>query len=346
MPTETLRRMKQFLSHAGYPLAPDADSLVLLARGGSDRSFYRVRTDRGVFVLMTAPAFRHELRTFLDVGAYLAGCAAGVPAIIAHDDEGQLVLLEDVGDDSLYALVRRTGDRGRVLELYRQVLAALARLQMQATPGMHTCNYLKNRTFGYEALRWETDYFMECFVRRYCGLGITDENRLDDELHRLAAAIAAEPRWFMHRDFQSKNIHFKDGRVRIIDFQTATRGLVQYDLASLLKDPYAALAPAERRELLGFYLHELSAVWNRQVEPEAFTAMFHRAGLQRTMQALGAFSFLSMGKGKKEFAEHIPAAIGSLCQSLELSGDYPALQELAGRAASCVRRRCGSPASG
>jgi hypothetical protein len=266
------------------------------------------------------------------VGAYLHGCEAGVPEIIARDDDGQLVLLEDVGDDSLYAILQRTADRGQVMDLYRQVLTALARLQMKATPQMRTCNYLKNRSFGYEALRWETDYFTECFLRGYCGIDIEQESELDDDLHSLAEAVAAEPRYFMHRDFQSKNIHFKDGRVRIIDFQTATCGLLQYDLASLLKDAYAPLSPAERQELLGFYVQELADAWGLVLDADAFTSMFHRAGLQRTMQALGAFAFLSMRKGKSEFVQYIPAGLATLRQALALFPEYPALGELAAMA--------------
>ena len=327
-----MRRIKNFLKNTGYELSPGDEALTLLAQGGSDRKFYRALTDRGAFVVMTAPAFRFEIRAFLDVGAYLNGCGVGVPEIIHHDDEGQLVLLEDVGDESLYALLQRTADRNQVLELYRQVLAALARLQMKATPRMRTCNYLKNRSFGYEALRWETDYFTECFLKGYCGIEIEHESQLDDELQNLAVTIAAEPRYFMHRDFQSKNIHFKDGRVRIIDFQTATCGLLQYDLASLLKDAYAPLSPVERQELIGFYVQELVDTWGLVLDAEAFTTIFHRAGLQRTMQALGAFAFLSMRKGKSEFVQYIPAGLATLRQALALFPEYPALGELAAMA--------------
>ena len=327
------RRIKNFLKNAGYALNPGDEALSLLAQGGSDRKFYRALTDRGSFVVMTAPAFRYEIRAFLDVGAYLHGCNVGVPEIIHHDDEGQLVLIEDVGDESLYALLQDMPDRRQVMGLYRQVLAALARLQMKATEQMRTCNYLKNRSFGYEALRWETDYFTECFLKGYCGIEIEHESELDYELRSLADAIAAEPRYFMHRDFQSKNIHFKDGHVRIIDFQTATCGLLQYDVASLLKDAYAPLEPAERQELVCFYVQELAGTWGLALDADAFISMFHRAGLQRTMQALGAFAFLSMRKGKTEFKQYIPAGLATLCEALAQFPEYPALGDLSALAA-------------
>ena len=153
---------------------------------------------------------------------------------------------------------------------------------------------------------------------------------------RQADHAGRQPRYFMHRDFQSKNIHFLDGKVRIIDFQTATCGLVQYDLASLLKDPYAPLEPDERQELLGFYLKELSETWNRPLDVEPFTTMFHRAGLQRTMQALGAFAFLSMRKGKKKFEAYIPSGIANLREALGKFSEYPALADLTAHAALVI----------
>ena len=89
---------------------------------------------------------------------------------------------------------------------------------------MKACSYLRGRSFGYEAFRWETDYFSECFLKRFCGFTVENDEELDREFHLLADTLSREPRYFMHRDFQSQNIYFKDGRVRYIDFQTATRG--------------------------------------------------------------------------------------------------------------------------
>ncbi len=74
---EHMRRIKNFLKHAGFALRSGDDAFVLLAQGGSDRRFYRALTDRGSFVVMTAPAFRYELRAFLDVGCLSAGLRHG-----------------------------------------------------------------------------------------------------------------------------------------------------------------------------------------------------------------------------------------------------------------------------
>ncbi len=47
--------------------------------------------------------------------------------------------------------------------------------------------------------------------------------------------------YFVHRDFHSRNIMFKRGRVSVIDYQDARVGAITYDLVSLLKDVYVKL---------------------------------------------------------------------------------------------------------
>jgi len=330
-----------FLKSSGYLAGGEAPGVRMLAQGGSDRVFYRVTVAGQSFVVLTASAPRSDIRPFVDVGTFLMQCGIGVPQLLAWDDVRQLVLMEDLGDGSLYSLLGQAKTRREVMACYRNVLSALAELQMRATPRMVGCAFLRHRGFGYEALRWETDYFMECFVRQYCGITDAREEAVEQELHLLAAALEREPRYFMHRDFQSKNIYFKQDRVRIIDFQTATRGLLQYDLASLLKDAYFVLDSAERDELLGFYLDELAATWKVTPDREHFIAAFHRAGLQRNMQALGAFAFLSTHKGKHEFKEYIPAGMAFLREALAGFPEYPALADIVEQAARALEKKRG-----
>src|SRR6202012_3566808 len=80
-----------------------------------------------------------------------------------------------------------------------------------------------------------------------------DRTRLDE----IAVQLAALPRCFVHRDFQSQNIVIKDEAACFIDFQGMRPGLPQYDLASLFYDPYVGLPAAERSALLDYYLSEV-----------------------------------------------------------------------------------------
>jgi len=337
IPADMEKRILSFLDRAGFTVQGSAVDVALLAQGGSDRMFYRVKLRDRAGVVMHDPREKHEIEEYTAVGTFLFKQRIGVPEIIACDRENSLVLMEDLGDVSLYSLLNQGCSRAAVMDYYRSALQFLAEMHIKATPLMHACSAVK--AFGYEDLLWETGYFLERFVEQLCGLSIHGMGEIEDEFHRLAALVERQPRVFMHRDFQSQNIYFKDGRVRVIDFQTARAGPLQYDLASLLKDAYFVLEKDERKALAHFYHETLRGARGMDMDPEACEAAFHLTGLQRNMQALGAFAFLSLEKGKTVFLQYIPAALSYLQEALALFPEFPVLRATVQEAREAVKNR-------
>lgn len=331
--------IRAFLHKNRLTVSFESGQVSLIAGGGSDRQFYRIHMPGTSCVLMVSPLAKQEIAAFIDVGSFLLSAGIGVPEIIDADPDKKMVLLEDLGDDSLNRRVGLAGNPAQMAADYEKVLVFLAEMQIRPASSLAQSRYLKNRSFGYEALRWETDYFMDCFIKQFCGMPDSHEKNLETEFSHLALQLDREPKYFMHRDFQSQNIHFKNNAVRVIDFQTATRGLLQYDLASLLKDAYVEMTPEMRSDLLAFYMAVLRDRWKMEIDPEAFDRTFQLAGLQRNMQALGAFAFLGLRKGKKQFLKHIPAGLRLLQQALMLLPDFPALQDLVAAADERIRSR-------
>src|SRR5206468_7847668 len=107
----------------------------------------------------------------------------------------------------------------------------------------------------------------------------------------------------------------RNGQAYLIDFQGMRPGLPEYDLASLLYDPYVDLANTERTELISYYRE-------RQAETGVvgdgdFDEKLRFCAMQRLMQALGAYGFLGLVKGHDQFLDHIPAAMKSLREITE-----------------------------
>ena len=96
----------------------------------------------------------------------------------------------------------------------------------------------------------------------------------------------------------------------LIDFQGMRPGLGQYDLASLLYDPYVTLTASERESLLA----DAEALYAEAGAPVGsdFREIFDLCALQRLMQALGAYGFLGLVKEQPQFLAHIPPALASL----------------------------------
>jgi len=195
---------------------------------------------------------------------------------------------------------------------YEQVVDHLLALQAVTESARTDCPLAVDRTLDLDQLRWETTYFRECFLQGHLALSGNDLTGLDVEFAALAAVVAKAPLTLMHRDFQSQNILIQGAQVRLVDYQGLRLGPVAYDLASLVWDPYVDLPRKLRQQLVTRF-----AAGCTVAAPETVLAMTVTAGLQRVMQALGAFGFLGHAKGKTEFLGHIPAAMANLCLLLQ-----------------------------
>ncbi len=289
-----------------------------LVEQGSDRSFWRLCAPTGApaatAVLMRTTADDPDLARYLAVGRFLQAEQLGGPRLLAADMERGAVLMEDLGDATLHRLATTTLDP--LGDLYRPVIDLLVDLQTRGTAVLSRCPEAGDRLFDYDTLRWETDYFRQRFLVELCGVPAGETAALDDDCARLARAALGQPVVLMHRDFQSQNILFHDGQVRLVDFQGMRRGPLLYDVVSLLRDPYVDLPAAERGPLLAYYRDRLAARGGPDLDPILLCRMAAVAGLQRIMQALGAFAFLSRVKGKAWYAQWIPSGLRQLNELL------------------------------
>ena len=273
-----------------------------LMTGGSARRFYRVSQGHRTYILICGL----DLVDYLNIQRHLRRRGICVPRVIKVMS-GE-ILIEDLGDHSLYSLMQRTPRNWRVW--YRPVIRELVRMQIlgRKRPPIR-CRY------DDEHMRWEQDYFREHFLKSYCGYRDSDLRSLADDLKRLRLETAKANRpfegFFMHRDFQSQNIIFKNRRPRFIDFQSARIGPLTYDLASLLRDPYVALGPGQEQELQSWYLKILNDR-GLPAEPVLFHHAYELTSIQRIMQALGAFANLGLNKNKPHFLSHIPRGVVQL----------------------------------
>ena len=248
------------------------------------------------------------------IASFLYELGLGAPAVLAQDARRRAIVFEDLGHDTLGGLVASAPDGAAAL--YDRVLDRLADLQTFGTESRHRCPPAWDRAFDREHLRWETDYFRQRFLIELAGVDPTEADTLDEEFEALATACLAQPRTLVHRDFQSQNILVKDGVVRVVDVQGMRWGPIAYDVMALLYDPYVDLAIVDRDALVAAFPARRAARGADPVPEEDWRHMTNAAGLQRLMQALGAFAFLGRVKKRPGFLEHVPAALsllGLLC---------------------------------
>ncbi len=282
-----------------------------IQKGGSDRKFYRIQcSPEQALILVKYDVEREENRHYVTIANFLSEHRVCAPQIYFHDPDEGLIWLEDLGERDLYSyrdeswLVRRA--------FYESAIDQIATLHALPESVCVKMKEILPAQFNSELYLWEQNYFWgNCLGRCFK----TDKAKLAHlaalpTLQEIAERLTSFPRVLVHRDFQSQNIIIRNGQAHLIDFQGMRPGLAEYDLASLLYDPYVDLPETERVELSAYY--RARKLEHGITNDSEFDLKLRLCAMQRLMQALGAYGFLGLVKGHKHFLKHVPAAMNSL----------------------------------
>jgi hypothetical protein len=310
---------KRYLPLDGF----DTIQSIPITGGGSGRTFHRIRfLPQGEnYVVMQYDLDRPDNARFVPVSHYLEDTLhVAVPKLHGFDEEKRLVWLQDLGEIDLWS--QRLQPWPLLEPLYQGTLDEVWKLHAvgeSETP----CELEPPFTEG--LYRWEQEYFYEHFLLHQSRLKPREIEALfeSDEWIMLSQELANLPRHLVHRDFQSRNIMVYDGKVHLIDYQGLRWGRPEYDLASILLDPYVNIGNSHRKNLLQYY-HSTY----RNDSWETFNDIYLKCAAQRLMQALGAYGNLGRNLGKTEFLEFIPTALKRLRQVLSEGHLLPSLQEV------------------
>lgn len=308
--------------------ASEDNGLILIGTGGSDRKYYRDRNGNSTYVLVKYTKEDPDFHRHIEYTKFFRKHNIPVPELFDVNFEEMTAVFEDLGDMSLYSWLKCPRESRQIEAMYRKVMDIVVLIHTNVTRHVSECSYLHERVFDYEHFRWESDYFVERFVKQVKGVDIENISALNEELHRLAQKADSYPKTVIHRDFQSQNIMITRGIPRLIDYQGARIGPSAYDIASMLWDPYFRLDEDMRERLIEYYLEQMK----NKLNENDFLESLSQCRIQRHMQALGAYGFLSMEKGKKYFLKHVTEGLRLLKEDISvLKQEYTVLHELIDR---------------
>ncbi|MDB4392267.1 phosphotransferase [bacterium] len=233
---------------------------------------------------------------------FLKEAGLNIPDVLYDNTRRQVALIEDLGDQDLLSLKDAPFEERK--PYYRSAFEQLDKLLYTRPPK----DFDLQPTFDEPLYRWEQEYFFEHFIETHLG---KDSSALSENpiLQGLAKRIGATAPHMIHRDFQSQNLMLNSGTTYLIDFQGLRMGRQEYDLASLLYDPYMNHSPEDRRKLL--------ELWEEVCEEEPIEPILKDCAAQRLMQALGAFSNIGHNENDKWYLAQIPAAVGFLKEVID-----------------------------
>ena len=291
------------------------ERLEVLPQSGSERRYFRLH-ENGNSIIGTYGANIKENETFIYFSKHFQKknlCAAN---ILAVNDDVTAYLQEDFGDVSLLNILESEGSTDNVYSLFKRSLEALAELQVRGDEELNYNLCLTNTEFGKQAimadLLYFKYYFLDALRRPY------DKQKLIDDFEALSNYLTrTEYKYFMFRDFQSRNILVKcpsdeKASVHFIDYQGGMKGAPQYDVASMLWQARANLTEEWKENLLSDYMDAFENLIQSSLDRNIFRSQYNGYVLIRLLQVLGAYGFRGLFERKAQFLTSIPLALRNL----------------------------------
>lgn len=312
--------------------------VTLLKGEASSRSYHRVGTAPESWVVMVMPPDSlkksDEVSSggpvvelpFINVHRYLNKLGVRVPTILRFDEPAGMMVLEDLGDITFEEGLKTNDRRG----LYRDAVRLLASLRVRAEKEHDRQCLAFTRAFDETLYDWELHHFREWGLEIWSGQKPSDSerNELDSIFKRIAAQLAAAPKGFTHRDYQSRNLMLKQGELVVIDFQDALQGPRQYDLVALLRDSYVELTRDFVDDMLDEYIIAFEQESHERIDVRPFKAFFDLLTVQRKLKDAGRFEFINRVKGNPGFLVSIPASLRYVRAALQVQPDLADLHRI------------------
>jgi hypothetical protein len=323
---------------------PQDGAPVLQLKGdASNRSYLRVGRWPDSHVVMVMPPGPQKSEEaskggpppelpFVNVHRYLDGLGVRVPRILRYDLAASMMVLEDLGDVTFERALASASPE----ELYGRAVDLLARMRASSEANPDPRCLAFSRAFDEELYTWELHHFREYGLEAWSGKVPTaaEQVQLEGAFTGIAGRLAAAPRGFTHRDYQSRNLMVTGGELVVIDFQDALQGPWQYDLVALLRDSYVELEPGLVEAMIDRWLAAYGRVAGRVPERSAFRRFFDLLTVQRKLKDAARFEFIHRVKKNPSFLPSIPASLRYARGSMERLSDDPdvvALREVAVR---------------
>ena len=292
------------------------ERIVKLPQSGSDRVYYRIFTTDNTFIA-TYNNNIQENKTFIWFSDHFKQKNLPVPQVFALNEEGTVYIQEDAGTESLLDKLIEHGYCDTVYRLFQKSLQQLARLQVIGDEGLNYNLCLTAKEFGRQAIMSDLLYFKYYFLDT---LKLPyDKSALYEEFENISEFLVKDDnKYFMFRDFQSRNIIVNENGLCFIDYQGGMRGALQYDVASLLWQAKAELSNEWKNSLLQYYMDEADALLPQKLNRKLFVEQYNGYVLLRLLQVLGAYGFRGLFERKAHFLTSIPLALKNLKSFLDV----------------------------
>jgi len=305
-----------------------SETIEKLPQSGSSRIYYRIK-GKNQTAIATYNTDKRENIAFLHFSEIFKRNGINVPEIYAEDSDNNIYLQEDLGDETLFQRIQRvrTGDifPEELIDLYKKTVEQLAEIQIKGNKGIDYSVCYPRSAFDKQSMMWDLNYFKYNFLK-LANIPF-DEQLLENDFNAFSDfLLQTDCKYFLYRDFQSRNIMLYNDKVYFIDYQGGRKGSLHYDLASQLYDAKANIPEKIREDIKNHYLQYLKNKFELNISD--FDNYYYAYVLIRIMQAMGAYGYRGFFERKRHFLASIPFALKNLNSILKKENIPVELPEL------------------
>ena len=287
--------------------------LEKLKGDGGHRSYSRLKKDNQSFILMNCGRQDPSLKLFIETQKRLKPHVF-VPKIFHYDLKKGLLLLEDLGGESLESCFLKKGELAS-RQVYQKAIRQLLRMQREIkrsqTDPCFDSAFFEGETK--QALFDVEKYFTD---ELKSAPGKNSSKAFTENMKEITQSFLSQEFVFCHRDYHSRNLMLKQNETFMIDFQDAGWGPCFYDLASLLYDSYVSIK--DKKIWYRFYYNELPENLKQKAGSvhriEKLTELLF---LQRGFKACGRFCAFKTENGKDSHLKYLKSTFQLLKQISE-----------------------------
>ena len=265
-------------------------NIYLIAGDASPRKFYRYLNQKGKILVYCKKDKKNNLEKYVKINNFLLNQKIRVPKTLNKAIKKNFIVIEDLGDESLKSLLRKTNNT----KLFNQIIDYLIKLQkvkiIKSIP-----------KYSYAVLQKELNLFFDWYLPEFFNQKKISKIRseINKALKPFLLQINKQNNFFVHRDFHLENLIMTKKGIAMIDTQDAVIGHQAYDLASLIDDVRIRISEKEQNRIFQYYLKK-----NKQLDKN-FIRDYHILTIQRLLKILGIFLRLYRRDNKKKYLKYL-----------------------------------------
>lgn len=308
-----------FQNHFGQK----ATEFVTLAQSGSARINFRAENRYGKFII-TYNDNVPENESFLYFSKIFSGLDLNTPTIFSVSDDRKMYIQQFLGNHTLSEIITEEGISENIKSLVKQTLQKLFELQTKTEGKIDFTNTFEYKSYDELPVMHDLYYFKN-FVADVLELQY-HKSALLKEFKKIIRLIEnLEPKGIMIRDFQARNIMVNDkNEVSFIDYQSAMKGPLMYDVISFLFQAKANFPENFKNEMLEFYIQQFK---NNETESQLRSSI-KPIQMMRFLQVLGAYGFRGLIQRKLHFISSIEKGIENITDFANSWKDMDSFPEL------------------